>query len=98
MPGISIIYYILFILVIGIIIFIIRMHYLKKKTIPVKLFVEALKNENSGEYETAVDIYNNALNEAKKLRGHSDLEVRIIEKLKLLNTVIEYKKGFNFSK
>jgi hypothetical protein len=59
--------------------------------VSVELFAKALKNENSGHYEEAVIIYENALSEAKKNRFHNSLKHKIIEKLKLLHTCIEYK-------
>ncbi len=96
MPIITILYIILFIVLILVIYYFIRARVLRRKTMPVRLFFEALKNENSGEFEVAVNIYNEALIEAKRLRGHNDLEYKIIEKLKLLNTVIAYRKGFEF--
>ncbi|HSU28685.1 MAG TPA: hypothetical protein VLJ68_09910 [Chitinophagaceae bacterium] len=94
----TILYIIVFIVLILIISYLIRVRILRKKTVPVKLFFEALRNENSGEFEVAVSLYNEALSEAKRLRGHNDLEYKIIEKLKLLNTVIAYQKGFDFQK
>ena len=75
----------------SIIFLVIRYLVLRKKNVSVELFARALKNENSGHYEEAVVIYENALNEVKKNRFHSSLENKIIEKLKVLHTCIEYK-------
>lgn len=59
---------------------------------PVKLFNEAVRLENSGDFATALVNYENALNAVKKNRFRSNyLKNRINEKLKLLHTVIEYK-------
>jgi len=66
---------------------------LKKKNIPVRLFTQALKNENNGHFEDAVVTYECALAEVKKIRFHNDLEKKIVEKLKVLNMMIEYDKN-----
>ena len=66
---------------------------------PDKLFAEALQNENSGHFETAILTYERALNEARKTRFQDNsLKSKIIEKLKVLNTVMEYKNGFHLGK
>jgi len=73
-----------------------RRFLMRKKNVPDKLFAEALKNENSGEFEVALVAYERALGEAKKIgfQGNS-LKSKIIEKLKVLHTVIAYKNGFH---
>jgi hypothetical protein len=74
-------------------------YFLRKRNMPVKLFVEALRNENSGRFEEAVINYENALNQAKKARFRDiNLENRIIEKLKVLHTIIEYKNGLRITR
>jgi len=67
---------------------------LKKKTVPMNLFVAALRDENNGYFEEAVIAYESALGEFKKIRTGGYLENKITEKLKLLHTVIEYKNSF----
>ena len=89
-------YYFFLILALPLIILLIRSFVLQKKNIPFKLFDEALRNENSGHFEEAITTYENALTEAKKIRFHSGLENKIIEKLKVLHTAIEYKNSFHF--
>ena len=69
---------------------------LRRKNIPVELFVEALRNENNGYFEQAVITYKIALNEVNKIRFHSTLKNKIVAKLKLLHTVIEYKNNLQF--
>ncbi len=65
-----------------------------KKSIPDKLFIEALRNENSGYFEEAVITYETALHEVEKSRFHSNsMRNMIIEKLKVLHTNIEYKNS-----
>ena len=70
----------------------------KKKSLPVKLFIEAQKNENDGHFEEAVVTYNFALDEVKKIRFHGSLKNRIIGKLKVLHTAIEYKENLHFGR
>ena len=55
-----------------------------RKSIPDKLFLEALRKENNGNFEAAVLTYENALGEAGKRRFNSNLKKKINEKLKLL--------------
>jgi len=82
-----------------IIIFLLRQFALQKKNVPGKLFAEALRNENSGHFETAIITYERALIEARKIRFQDNsLKSKIIEKLKVLHTVIEYKNGFHFGR
>ena len=68
----------------------------KKQTLPVKLFIEAQKNENDGDFEQAVITYESALEEIQKFRFHGSLKNRIIDKLKVLHTSIEYKNNLQF--
>lgn len=91
-------YYVLIALFIAIVIFI-RYMIQKRKSVPVELFAEALRNENSGDYATAVTNYKTALLEfRKKKRYNSDLENKIVEKLKVLHTIIEYESSFQSRK
>jgi hypothetical protein len=71
---------------------------MRKKNLAVDLFIEALRNENSGNLEVAVAIYEKALNAVKKIRFHSQLEMKIIAKLKVLHTVMEYNDGLRFTR
>jgi len=74
----------------------VRFVILKKKNIPVSLFSLALKNENNGRLEEAVTTYESALVEVKKIRFHNNLQKKIIDKLKVLNTMIEYDRNCHF--
>jgi len=89
-------YYLLFSIAILIAVLLVRYFILTKKNAPVRLFAEALKNENSGHFAEAVITYQNALDEVKKIRFHSHLKNKIVEKLKVLNTVIEYGQNARF--
>jgi len=73
---------------------VIRALSLLRKDIPANLFAEALKDENSGNLESAVTIYKAALQEANKSRFQHDLREKIVEKLKVLNTVLAYNRNF----
>ena len=86
-------YYILLAIALVIVVLILRFLRLKKKNTPVRLFSQALKNENNGHFEEAVITYGYALAEVKKIRFHKELESKIIEKLKVLNMMIEYDKN-----
>jgi len=88
--------YIFFIMILSLVFFLIRLFILWKKNIAVELFVEALRSENNGNFEEAVTSYESALIKFKKKRLHSSLENKIIEKLKVLHTIIDYKKNLRF--
>jgi len=81
-----------------IIILIITSLFVKKKSLPVKLFIEAQKNENDGRFEEAIITYESALDEAKKVRFNSELKNRIVDKLKVLHTTIEYRNNLRFTR
>jgi hypothetical protein len=89
--------YIFLFMIFSIIILLIRSFILWKKNIPVELFVEALRNENNGNFEEAVITYETALNKSKKIWFLSNsLENKIIEKIKVLHTIIDYKNNPRF--
>jgi hypothetical protein len=82
-----------------IIILLIRSVIVRGRNLPVKLFVEALKNENRGDFESAIISYEKALIEVKKSNLHNNnLENKIIEKLKVLHTAIDYKNNLQFTR
>ena len=76
----------------------IRFLILRKKNIPAELFARALQDENSGHFKEAVITYESALDEVKKIKFNSNLKRKIIEKIKLMHTVIEYQNSHRFSK
>jgi hypothetical protein len=95
----SIYYLYSIIIVFIIIILIIRFFVLKNHKIPEKIFVEALRNENSGDFEAAIISYEIALQIVKKAKHHNySLENKILEKIKVLHTVIEYKYNLQFTR
>lgn len=88
-----------FILLPLVVIYLFRRFVPKENNVTVELFAEALRNENSGYFESAIATYERALKTVKKNRYHgSSLKSEIIAKLKTLNTVIEYKNGFHFGR
>ena len=90
-------YYILSAMLIALIFLFIRSFIVRKKSIPVALYVEALRNENSGHFEEALITYENALKEVEKEKfQQSSLKNKIVEKLKVLHTIIEYKNSLHF--
>ena len=91
----AIYYYILSPIMLILLFLMLRSYFMRKKNIQGQLFAEALRNENSGQYEQAVVSYTHALQEVKKGRfRNSDLKNKILEKLKVLHTAIEYQKSF----
>ncbi len=66
----------------------------RQTAIGAKLFCAALKNENSGHYEEAIVDYEKALIEAKKTRYNKMQQNKIVEKISLLHTVIQYQNSF----
>ncbi len=88
-------YLFLFILL-SIITLVIYSFILRRKSISVELFVEALKNENAGHFEAAVITYEAALNQFKKTRFHNSFKDKITQKIKLLHTLIAYENHLRF--
>jgi hypothetical protein len=76
-------------LLIGII-FIVRILIRNKRNTPTALLTEALRYENNGLYEKAVASYEAALEKVKKIRSQKMLKDRLVAKLKVLHTIIEY--------
>ena len=88
--------YLPFIMIALLIVSIISSLFLKKKDLPVEFFVEGLRYENDGHFDEAIINYENALSEVKKNRFHRALESRIIQKLKVLHTINEYRKNIQY--
>ncbi|MGB3007262.1 MAG: hypothetical protein WBC06_12175 [Chitinophagaceae bacterium] len=87
-------YYISFLVVVMLLGILIRFLFLKKKSIPVKLFLIALRRENSGEFEAALRDYETALEEETRARfPDCKLKNKISEKLKVLHTVVNYQNS-----
>jgi hypothetical protein len=86
-------FYILFLIVTGVI-FLASFVYFRKKSVAVELFSLGIRNENCGRYEEAVTSYETALDECLKNRSRGDLKNKIIQRIKVLQTVLEYNKNF----
>jgi hypothetical protein len=89
------IFYVLILIITIILIFlIIRYFILGKKNIPGALFSEARRSENSGNFEDALIAYENALREFQKARfPNQGLRENIIQKIKVLQTAIDYQNS-----
>ena len=96
----SLVYYCSFLIIVLLIIILFVRYYSRyKKKIPEVLFAEGLKKENNGQYEAAIQSYRVALTEVQKIKFYdSSLKNKIIQKLKVLDTVIEYRKNFHFER
>jgi len=88
--------YLFLLIALSLLILLIRFFILRKKNISVELYIEALRNENNGHFETAVVTYETALNEVNKIRFHGTLKNKIIQKIKLLHTVVDYNNNVHF--
>ena len=61
------------------------------------LFMEALRNENSGNYEAAILGYETALAEVSKSGfSKNGLTAKITGKLKVLKSLISYQENFHY--
>jgi hypothetical protein len=67
-----------------------------QSNISTAFFIEAIKEENNGRYEEALVNYQSALDELERIHDHSSMKYRVIEKKKLMYTIIEYKKNSSF--
>lgn len=86
-------------LIVSLIVFLIRFFILRENNAPVKIFAEALKNENNGHFEEAILTYETALNEFKKNRfRNNSLKNTITKRLKVLHTITEYNKNLHFTR
>jgi len=83
-------FYIILFVGLSCVLFLIRYFSSREKNIPIQLYFDALKDENSGNFEEAIITYENALIEVKKIKYNNTLKNKIVEKLKLLHTVIDY--------
>ncbi|MDP4265014.1 MAG: hypothetical protein Q8941_20975 [Bacteroidota bacterium] len=92
-----ILYYFFSIMTLSLIGLLLRYFVRPKRNITIGLFTEALKKENSGRYEEAMISYTSALDEAKKTPFHGSMKSKIIQKLKVLHTIMEYKGNFHLN-
>ena len=90
-------YYFLYLFVFLVILFLlVRFFFLKRKPLPMQLFLKGLQTENNGNFEAASAIYENALCEVKKVRFHRLLQRTLVQKLKLLEQIRKYNQEQDF--
>ena len=86
----------IFLIALILVIVLLRAFVLRKNNLLVKLFAEALEKENSGHFEAAIITYQIALNETRKTRFNiNNQKNKIIERIKVLHSVLEYRNGFS---
>src|SRR5580693_9236907 len=59
------------------------------------LYSEGLRNENDGQYNKALQNYEEALNEIRKLKLDNKFGEKITQRIKILRTTIDYEKNFH---
>lgn len=90
-------YYFIYLIIILVSSFmLVRYFVLRKRSLAMLLFLDALRAENKGNYREAVDVYENALSEVKKTRFDRYLKIKILKKLKLLQTIKTYQSDQTF--
>src|SRR5690349_13447147 len=90
-------YYFLYLFILLAILFLFaRFLVLKRKPLPMQLFMQGLKKENNGNFDKAIVIYENALYEVEKVRFHHLLQKTLIAKLKLLEQIRKYNEDQHF--
>jgi hypothetical protein len=68
-----------------------------KKNNHTELYKEGVRNENDGRYAIALQNYQDALSEVKKLRLDNKFGRKIAQRIKILQTIINYEKNFQNS-
>jgi outer membrane protein assembly factor BamD (BamD/ComL family) len=67
---------------------------INKKNSHTELYSEGVRNENEGRYSQALRNYEGALAEIRKLRMNRKFGKKIAERIKILQTTINYEKNF----
>ncbi len=65
-----------------------------KKISHTELYKEGVRHENEGDYKLALQSFEDALSEIRKLKVDSKFGNKISERIKILHTIIEYEKNF----
>jgi hypothetical protein len=86
-------YFFLF-LMLAISIWIIYMLFVSRRDMLQELFRIGLREENNGQFESAVISYKNALKEKERSKSNRDIRMAIAQKVKVLHAVIEYNRNF----
>ena len=71
--------------------------FFSKKNSHTELYSEGLHNENDGHYDLALHNYENALSEIKKIKLDKKFYDKISQKIKILQTTIDYEKNFRLT-
>jgi outer membrane protein assembly factor BamD (BamD/ComL family) len=69
----------------------------QKQNAHTELYSEGVRNENAGQYEQALHNYEDALNEIRKLRMSKRFGSKIVQRIKVMRTLINYEKAFHRS-
>lgn len=64
----------------------------------VNLFFEGMNDESIGNFKEAIFTYEKALRRIKRNILHDYLKIKIVERLRVLNIIIEYNKAPYFNK
>jgi hypothetical protein len=65
-----------------------------KKNSHTELYKEGVRHENEGEYKKALQNFEDALSEIRKLNTDNKFGNKISDRIKILRTIIEYEKSF----
>ena len=69
-----------------------------KKNSHTQLYKEGVHNENEGDYKLALQNFEDALIEIRKLKDDNKFGHRIEERIKMLRTLIDYEKNFEVNR
>jgi hypothetical protein len=89
-------YFVYSAVLLGAFLLLVRYLLLKRTSLSTQLFMKGMRAENNGLYEEATVNYENALSKMKKNRFGNGLEMEIRDKLKVLHTLIIYKRDQEF--
>jgi len=67
-----------------------------KSPICIGLYVKALRDENNGQFEAAIAAYETVLVQCGKIRFQGVFRNKIIGKVKLLHTIIDYNNSARY--
>lgn len=71
---------------------------LYKENSHTELYSEGVQNENDGHYNLAMQNYEDALSEIRKLRLGKKFGIKIAQRIKILRTTIDYEKHFRITR
>jgi uncharacterized membrane protein YqiK len=71
---------------------------LYKENSPTALYNEGVQNENEGRYNLAMQNYEDALREVRKLKRGKKFGIKIAQRIRILRTTIDYEKNFRIAR